>query len=106
MLTLEDIDVFAGIRHGGVEPAGDPTAAPLQTTDYKGLPPTVTFSAACDPSADDARNYVAHINAAGGQARWVNETGLVHGYLRARHSVPRARESFQRIIAAINELGV
>lgn len=105
MLTLGDVDVYAGIRHGGVEAVGDPTAAPLQAADFTGLPPTVAFSAACDPLADDARDYVARVTAAGGQARWVNEAGLVHGYLRARHTVPRARDSFARIVAAIAALG-
>lgn len=106
MLTLADVEFYAGIRHGGTEIFGDARTAPLQATDFAHLPPTVAFSAACDPLADDAMAYVAHINAAGGKARWVNEVGLVHGYLRARHSVPRAKDSFQRIIAAIKELGV
>lgn len=105
MLTLADVDFYAGIRHGGVEVVGDPTAAPLQATTFTGLPPTVAFSAACDPLADDARDYVARINAADGRATWVNEAGLVHGYLRARHSVPRAKQSFARIVAAIAALG-
>jgi acetyl esterase len=105
MLTLADVNFYAGIRHGGVEASGDATAAPLHATDFTNLPPTVAFSAECDPLADDARHYAAHINAAGGQARWVNEAGLVHGYLRARHSVPRAQASFARIIAAITALG-
>jgi acetyl esterase len=105
MLTLADVAFYAGIRHGGMEPTGDATAAPLQAADFTHLPPTVAFSAECDPLADDARDYVARINTAGGKARWVHEAGLVHGYLRARHSVPRAKDSFQRIIAAIAELG-
>jgi acetyl esterase len=105
MLTLADVDFYAGIRHGGVEVVGEATSAPLQATTFTGLPPTVAFSAECDPLADDARDYVAQINAAGDRAAWVNEAGLVHGYLRARHSVPRAKASFARIVAAIAALG-
>ena len=33
------------------------------------------------------------------------EAGLVHGYLRARHTVQRARESFSRIVDAVAKLG-
>ena len=62
---------------------------------------TLALAAECDPLADDARDYVAKITAANGHARWVLEPGLVHGYLRARHSVPRAAESFARITATI-----
>jgi acetyl esterase len=105
MLRLADVNYYAGIRHGGVEVVGDATASPLQATTFTGLPPTVAFSAACDPLADDACDYVARINAAGGRATWVNEAGMVHGYLRARHSVPRAKASFTRIVAAIAALG-
>ncbi|MCG7627494.1 alpha/beta hydrolase [Epibacterium sp. MM17-32] len=105
MLTLEDVNFYAGVRSGGTEPAGDPTYAPLQDRDFSGLPPTVMFSADCDPLRDDCGAYRDAIRKAGGQAEWINEAGLVHGYLRARHSVGRARDSFERIVLAIEGLG-
>jgi acetyl esterase len=43
--------------------------------------------------------------AAGGKAWWQQERGLVHGYLRGRHSVSGARASFGRIIEAVTVLG-
>ncbi len=104
MLTLADVEFYAGIRHGGGEVTGDPTVAPLQDTDFSGLPPTAAIGAQCDPLCDDARDYAAAITAAGGRAQaWV-EPGLVHGYLRARHSAPRAAASFARICNAISTL--
>jgi hypothetical protein len=48
--------------------------------------------------ADDAPAYAAAIRAAGGRARAVDGAGLVHGYLRARATVPRAAASFARIV--------
>ena len=96
MLTREDVQFYATMRHAGPEPVNDPTAAVLQDTDFTDLPPTVIFSAECDPLADDGRTYHDLIAAAGGHAEWHLETGLVHGYLRARHSVPRAAASFAR----------
>jgi len=105
MLTRNDITFYSGIRSGGTEPEGDPTYAPLQDSDFSGLPPTVMFSADCDPIRDDCGAYRDAIRAAGGQAEWINEPGLVHGYLRARHSVGRARDSFERITLAIEALG-
>ncbi len=101
MLTSGDIEAYAAIRFGGTEPAHDPTAAPLQAPDFTGLPPTLAISAECDPLADDARHYTARVTAAGGRARWVEARGLVHGYLRARNSVPRAAESFALITDTI-----
>jgi acetyl esterase len=55
--------------------------------------------------ADDGATYRDAILKAGGQAAFVREDGLVHGYLRARRSVKRAADSFDRIIDAISALG-
>ena len=106
MLTREDTLFYGNIRHrNGVMPTDDPTAYALHDTDFSNLPATAVFSAECDPHADDGRDYCTRITAAGGQATWHLEQGLVHGYLRARHTVPRAAQSFDRIITAISTLG-
>ena len=101
MLTLEDVNFYLGARYQGAVPENDPTSAPLAAEQFDGLPPTLIVTAECDPLADDGRDYRDAIVAAGGKARWVNETGLVHGYLRARHTVTRAQQSFDRIIEAL-----
>ncbi|KUP94286.1 alpha/beta hydrolase [Tritonibacter horizontis] len=106
MLTLEDVKFYRHVRaDGGIAPSDDPTYDPLQASDFSGMPPTVMFSADCDPLRDDCGAYRDAIQAAGGQAHWINETGLVHGYLRARHRVGRAWDSFERITLAIEALG-
>ena len=101
MLTLADVEFYAGIRHGGVEVTGDATVAPLQDSDFSGLPPTLAIAAECDPLADDAHRYAAALRSAGGRAEAVTATGLVHGYLRARATVPRAAASFALICATL-----
>lgn len=105
LLSRDDLEFYARIRYAnGEEPPDDPSAAPLWAPSFAGLPPTVAFSAECDPLADDARAYCGLISAEGGRAHWVLEKGLVHGYLRARCSVARARDSFARITEAIAAL--
>ena len=102
MLTTADVQFYRLLRHAGKSPlAGDVTAEALQDTAFSGLPPTAIFSAECDPLADDGKLYRDRIRAAGGRAEWTCEAGLVHGYLRARHSVPRASDSFARIVASV-----
>lgn len=101
MLTRDDVLFYASTRHAGAEPIPDPSFAPLSDSDFSGLPPTLAIAAECDPLADDARTYAARILAAGGNAKAVTETGLVHGYLRARATVPRAAASFSRILNTI-----
>jgi acetyl esterase len=105
LLTREDMLFYRTIYLGGAEPKGDPTFAPLQDSVFSGLPPTVIFTADCDPLRDDGRDYRDYLTNAGVAAHWINEQGLVHGYLRARLSVERARASFERITVAIEALG-
>ena len=105
MLTTADIKFYSEIRKGGHDVVGDTSYAPLWDKDFSNLPPTVVISAECDPLSDDGDVYCKLINKAGGKAHWVNEQGLVHGYLRARHTVSRARDSFTRIIDSAKMLG-
>lgn len=104
MLTTEDMAFYYQAASGSDEISCDPTFLPLMDTDYNGLPPTYIVTAQCDSLRDDGRDYQQRILAAGGQVEWVDEVGLVHGYLRARHSVKRARDSFARIVAALSAL--
>lgn len=104
MLTRDDVLFYKDIRHGAPPPAGDATVSPLQDSDFTNLPPTLAIAAQCDPLADDARDYAARLTAAGGRALWVEEPGLVHGYLRARATVPRAAASFTRIVTALSAM--
>ncbi|MBS0564880.1 MAG: alpha/beta hydrolase [Proteobacteria bacterium] len=107
MLSRDDVLFYHDIRFGKGKGGGahDPTASPLADRDFSGLPPTLIHVAECDPLADDGRLYADAIHAAGGSARCVTDRGLVHGHLRARHSVARSRESFAAITAAIAALG-
>ena len=105
MLTMRDLDFYDGVRSGGRDTTGDITYMPLNDADFSNLPPTVIFTAECDPLSSDGQAYGSRVVAAGGRAWWFEEPGLVHGYLRARHSVGRARTSFSRIVDAVQALG-
>ncbi|GAA4120194.1 alpha/beta hydrolase [Aminobacter aganoensis] len=105
MLTIRDLDFYKDIRTGGEDRIGDITLSPLADADFANLPPTVIITAECDPLSSDGEAYGERIVAAGGKAFWFEEPGLVHGYLRARHSVGRARASFTRIVGAAAALG-
>ncbi len=105
-LTVADLGFYKAIRAGSKDaPDGDPRFAPLHDADFTGLPPSVVITAQCDPLSSDGQAYRDALRAAGGQAAWLEEPGLVHGYLRARVMSARARDSFDRIVAAIAALG-
>ena len=76
----------------------------LEDGNFIKLPPTIVFSAEFDPLCDDGKDYCKRIRKEGGEAKWYLETGLVHGYLRARHISKRARTSFSRILYSIEEI--
>ncbi len=97
MLTLEDVNFYMAIRVSGDVPTDDASFAVLNDTDLTQLPVTLVVSAECDPLCDDGKLYCDAITQAGGNASCVVEPGLVHGYLRARHSSSRAKASFNRI---------
>jgi acetyl esterase len=105
MLTMRDIAFYAAVRFPeGYDPKGDATALPLHDNRFDGLPPTVIITAQCDPLASDGPAYAAAITAAGGRAISIEEPGLVHGYLRSRGTVARARTSFARICGALSAM--
>jgi acetyl esterase len=103
-LTARDIDFYKRIRAGGEPPDADPTYAPLAARSFAGIAPCVVLTADIDPLRDDGEEYVRRLTAADVPARWINEPGLVHGYLRAREMSARARASFQRICEAAGRL--
>jgi acetyl esterase len=105
LLTASDVEFYHDVRAGGANSSKDPRYMPLAASDFSGLPPTVIFTAECDPLSSDGKAYRDRILAAGGRAHWLEEQGLVHGYLRARHMSGRAGASFSRIVEAVASLG-
>lgn len=105
-LTMADLAFYADVRTGGAAaPVGDPRFAPLQDTDFSGLPPTVIITAECDPLASDGEAYRDAILAAGGKAFWSNVPGMVHACLRARNMSAKAAGLFDQVVHAIADLG-
>lgn len=104
LLSVSDIEFYRRIRSAPGQLPDDPTFSPLRDHDFSGLPPTVIITAECDPLSCDGETYRDRILAAGGQAVWREEPRLVHSFLRARPTVPRAAEAFARIISDIASL--
>jgi acetyl esterase len=105
LLSVHDLDFYRTVRTGGVDVVSDPRYVPLADSDFSRLPPTVIFTAQCDPLSSDGEAYRDRVLQNGGRARWREEKGLPHGYLRARRTVARARDSFKCIVEAVDALG-
>jgi len=105
LLSTADIEFYRGIRcAGNAPPLDDPEFYPLVAREFTGCPPTIAISADIDPLRDDAGLYVEKLQAAGIDAKWINEPGMVHDYLRARHASKLAEAAFARIIESIRQL--
>ena len=102
MLTTEDMLFYAKMRtKGDLDQWNEKELSPLNDADFTNLPRTTVFAAQCDPLRDDGERYCEKINQAGGQAAFVEEIGLPHTYLLARHCVDRARNAFKNIVTAL-----
>lgn len=104
LLGVRDVEHYRDVRTGGAAASADPTLEPLSARDFRNLPPTVIFTAECDPLSSDGESYRDRILAAAGQALWFEEPRLTHSYLRARSIDPRARAAFGRIVEAVAAL--
>ncbi len=105
LLSTADIKFYRGTRCAGETlPIDDPEFYPLVADDFCHAPPSVAISADIDPLRDDARLYVEKLRSAGVAAEWINEPGMVHDYLRARHVSSAAGAAFARIGDAIKRL--
>ena len=100
-LSTRDVVYYTDLRSGGRGALRDPRFAPLADHTFRDLPPTVIFTAECDPLASDGVAYERKLRDAGVHALCKEEAGLVHGYLRARHMSAKAGASFDRIIRSI-----
>ena len=78
--------------------------APLVHTDMTAIAPCIVIPAEYGPLQDDILRYVEKLTQAGVNAWKIVETGLIHGYLRARHCSTKGVDSFTRVCGAICEL--
>lgn len=105
LLTASELAAYRDIRSGGQPSVSDPTFEPLADTSFADLPTTIIVTAECDPLSSEGEAYRDRMLAAGGDATWREEPRLTHSFLRARSSVKRARDAFERIIADLAQLG-
>ena len=107
LLSVRDSGGYRALYAGGESniPRDDPEFAPLCATDLTGLPPAAIFAAGIDPLRQDAEDFAALLAAAGVATMFRSEPGLVHGYLRARHTSRAARRSFDAIAGALRQMG-
>ena len=103
LLPIRHSGGYRALYAGGESriPKHDPEFAPLSAPDLRGLAPAAVIAAGIDPLRQDSEDYAALLAAAGVPTLFRVEPGLVHGYLRARHSSRAAARSFRAIAATL-----
>ena len=106
LLPVRESGGYRALYAGGEDriPADDPEFAPLCAPDLAGLAPAAIIAAGIDPLRQDAEDYAALLAANGVATLFRSEPGLVHGYLRARHTSRAAARSFAAIAEALRHM--
>ncbi len=106
LLPVRHSGGYRALYAGGEDriPHGDPEFAPLCAQDASGLAPAAIIAAGIDPLRQDAEDYAALLAAGGVPTLFRSEPGLVHGYLRARHTSRAAARSFAAIAEALRQM--
>jgi acetyl esterase len=99
LLSYDDVKVYDAVRAGETPPYDDPRFSPFASGDFRGLPPTVVFTAEYDPLASEGEAYCQATDTVGGAAVLHVGEALPHGYLRARGLSTRARRAFDLIVS-------
>ncbi len=104
LLTTEDMHVFHEMYFGARQLPDDPIACPLKVENLEELPSAFINCAQYDPLRDDSVEYARRLEAAGISVEFHLEEGLIHAFLRARHTTNRGKLAFDRICSGIQKL--
>lgn len=75
----------------------DPRAAPLEAGDLTGLPPTMIFTAQCDPLRDEGEAYANRLHDAGTIVSYRCYKGMVHGFYKTFSALESSCAAFANI---------
>ncbi|WP_428311441.1 alpha/beta hydrolase [Hydrocarboniphaga sp.] len=75
----KDIQQLIGLYRGAAA-LTDPLLSPLFAENHAQLPPALIITADLDPARDDGERYAQCLNAAGVPARYLNYSGMPHGF--------------------------
>ncbi len=104
VLTAEALQDFEALRLSGQPRPSTPDYFPLLGDDFNALPPSYISTANCDPLRDEGTLYNTLHMFSGGESVLMEEEGLMHGHLHARHHSSRAMEAFEHICEGLQNL--
>ncbi len=104
ILTGAAVLEFETLRLSGQPRPDTADYFPLMGDDFNNLPPSYISTAGCDPLRDEGLLYNTLHIFSGGESVLLEENGLMHGHLHARHHSARAAEAFDHICEGLKNL--
>jgi acetyl esterase len=81
-LTRESMDWFTESYLPSREAGLEPSASPLNATDFRGLPPAMIITAECDPLRDQGEAYARKLQSADVPVELKRYEGMIHPFLQ------------------------
>ncbi len=104
MLSTADVHAYHQFYFGSERAPKETLAGALNALNMDGLPPAFIQAAEYDPLRDDSLEYARRLGEAGVPVELHVESGLVHGFLRARHVTRKGSAAFNRICDATRRM--
>jgi acetyl esterase len=81
-LTRESMDWFTENYLPNREARLEPSASPMNASDFRGLPPAMIITAECDPLRDQGETYARKLQAAGVSVELKRDEGMIHPFFQ------------------------
>ena len=102
-LTRAGMDWFTQSYLPSREAGLEPSASPMNATDFRGLPPAMIMTAECDPLRDQGEAYARKLQAAGVPVELKRYEGMIHPFLQFAAVLDTAKVAMKDAASAVRE---
>jgi acetyl esterase len=100
-LSINGMDWFKKSYLASADAAREPSASPINATDFRGLPPAMVITAECDPLRDQGEAYARKLEAAGVRVELKRYEGMIHPFLSLAGIITAGKTAIADAAAAI-----
>ncbi len=102
-LTRESMDWFTKSYLPSREAGLEPSASPMNATDFRGLPPAMILTAECDPLRDQGEAYARKLQAAGVPVNLKRYEGMIHPFFQFAAVLDTAKVALKDAASALRQ---
>lgn len=81
----------------------DPIFSPINSTNFKQLPPATLITAECDPLRDEGESYVKKLQDAGIPVTFKRYAGMIHGFAQFHEKIDHAKQAVHFATTALQD---